>query len=634
MRKDNGFQESTMPQLYKAPTFETVQAATQSLDTEYKGTDEKRLASIKLIQDVNELCPTVDSQNIMLDMLIESLEEIGSTYRIASSQKKAFGIFASGGFTDSLLKKTLGEKAVASITTGSDFDAILRKALGLSDQNNIDKYHRLIYCAAMHAFLKTHPVSEALQQRNKTRLATAVAACKSEIHELEKKRFSATVVKQKFSEISEKYAKLKKENCLRLFSAKPKTEDHPKLSANELCLYLENGKLHYVVIDAKGKIHEGEITAGEEKDHLKKVDVEFLQKLFQQNPLPTKLLYTNDAKLTAEGREAIKALFDLTAKRKHITKDNTAVREAMLAFIRTVDKKLQSSNEAVTNYSFNNTIRHAVIIHVMEELEAEYTWHSDLYNLCQEVINLSHTKKLSILDKYNYYSALHAFIPKISRHTEEPSNWLTAPIPNANQFLSDITGKLLRKMSQAYEDLENGHLSPTLDSIRTLINMAVGFGIGIAIGVFAGGLVTLSAEQKVVSRFFARVGHSHAGYAGRIVGEQVGVIAEQAVISAVVAKTLKKATGYIAEVPGNAVYYTLSIPANIAIAIQKMMALPPERKFHERIEFINMLLSLPDELVLPATKKKLSQIELYMPDMTLQEENLNTKPMKPRAMSI
>jgi hypothetical protein len=634
MRLGNGYKESTMPQLYKAPVFETVQAATRSLDTEYKGTDEKRLASIKLIQEVAELCPTPVSQNIMLDILVSSLEEIGATYKVGSPQKKAFGIFASGGFADSLLKKTLGEKTVARVTTGSDFDAILRKALALSDQNNIDKYHKLIYCAAMHAFLKTNLVSETLQNKSKTRLAATVAACKSEIHELENKRLSAAVVKQKFSEIAGKYAKLKKENCMRLFSAKPKPEDIPRLSANELCLYLDGNKLSYVVKDAKGNIHEGEAIEGKEKDNLKKTDIEFLKKLFQQNPLPTKLLYTNDAKLTIEGREAVKALFAVTAGRKHTAKDDTATRKAMLAFISTVDKKLQSSNEAVTNYSFNNTIRHAVIIHIMEELEAEYSWHSDLYDLCQDVINLSSTKKLSILDKYNYYSALHAFIPKINPHAEEPSNWLSAPIPNANQFLSDITGKLLRKMSQAYEDLENGHLSPTLDSIRTLINMAMGFGIGIVIGAFAGGLVTLSAEQKVVSRFFARIGHSNAGLAGRIVGEQVGVMVEQAAISAVVSKTLKKATGYLADVPGNAVYYTLSIPANIATAIQKMMSSPPERKFHESIEFINMLLSLPDELVSAAAKKKLSQIELYMPDITPQEENLNKIPMRPRAMSI
>jgi hypothetical protein len=308
-----------MPQLYKAPLFETMQAAAQSLNTEYKGNDEKRLASIKLIQDIAELCPTLDSQNIMLDIFASSLDEIGATYRVASPQKKAFGIFASGGFADSLLKKTLGEKVVGRVTTGSDFDAILRKALELSDQNNIDKYHKLIYCAAMHAFLKTNLVSDALEKLNKARLTTAVAACKSEIHELENKRLSATVVKQKFSEITEKYAKLKKENCLRLFSAKLKQEDYPRLSANELCLYLDSGMLNYVVKDTKGNIHEGKIIEGKEDDNLKKVDIEFLKKLFQQNPLPTKLLYTNDAKLTTEGREAVKALFAVTAGRKHTT---------------------------------------------------------------------------------------------------------------------------------------------------------------------------------------------------------------------------------------------------------------------------------------------------------------------------
>jgi hypothetical protein len=502
------------------PDFQVLKDAINQLDKQYKGTDTKRLESIQRIQDITRYCTTAESLPVLEGLLLFSLDEIAAEYSIGSPQEKKLGIIIADSSLDLLLKKTISPQTLNRFfSTGSTLDTLIRQALGLAN-NPIDKYHKLLSLTKFYTFVEKNCSH---YQLSPTSLSNAVAACQPELDILTNKRLAAHIVKQNFSQIAEKYAKL-------------------------------NGQ-------KKG-------------------------------------------------------------------------REAFLAFIRTVDKKLQCSDEVVSNYSFNNTIRHAVIIHIMEELEAEYTISSDLYQLCQQAINLSHTKELSTLDKYNYYSALHAFVPKINPNAEEPCSWLVSPIPNANHFLSAVTGKLLRKMSTAYEALENNHLYPTLDSLRHLINMAMGFGIGIAIGSVAGGLVTLSAEQKIFSRFISSIAKSRYGMVGELVIGRGAMIVEQAAVTTVVAKSLRTATNYVAHVPGDAVYYTLSVPANIAVAIQKMLAALPERKFYESIEFINAVITLPDQLFSAAKKHKLSQIELYHPDITPEQHAPKATLKLSRSMSL
>jgi ribosomal protein L17 len=617
------------------------------------------------------LCPTQDSQNAMLGGMTLDMDEIIATHRITSPQVKTYGIITPNSRIDSFLKKVVPSSLLFS--TGSTYNELLRTALNLSSQNEMDKFHRLIYAGALNTLTEKPPTDDVLSKMprihlrtavtaddidmdeeeedrifaatvkhnvevthksNDVRLATAVTACQAEIKALERKRFSATIVKQNFSDIAEKYLR-RKGGVLNLATAKPKAEDYAKLHANELYLYIADDKLQYIVKNKVGKIQEGEMVEGEDKDQIKKTDIDFLKNLLAQKPLPTKFLCVNDACLNQDTQKVMQALFDITIKRGHtdVAKIPPA-REAAIAFIRTADKKLQNSNEPVTNHSFNNTARHAVIVDLMEELEAEYSRHSDLYEILQEAINLKSTKRLSILEKYNYYSALHAFVPKINPHAEEPCNWLVAPIPNANQYLSDITGRLLRKMSAAYEALENGHINPTLDSIRCIINMAMGFVIGIAIGSFAGGLVTLAPEQKVFSRCIASFARSRYGYAAEIVAKQTAAVVEQAALTAVVSKSIKKATNYISDVPGTVVYYTLNIPANIYTMIEKMTVSLPERKFHESIEFINALISLPDKYISNAAKDKLRKIEIYMPDIVAEDLSLQTVPILRRSKSM
>jgi hypothetical protein len=656
---------------YHAPEFEALKESADSLSTQYKGTEKRRLENIERIQIISALCPTEESHNALLGVMTLGADQVVGEYKIASPQIKTYGMVAPGGLLDSFLKKTIAPSRL--FTTGSTLNGLLRTGLNFSSQNEMDKYHNLIYSGALNALTEKPPTPAVLAEMprvvikstaaakdtkkdeetekrtyaavvkhtiettfkaNETQLTSAVMACQPEIDALAKKRFSAPIVKQNFAEIAERYLR-RKGGVLHLAAAKPKAEDFLKLHTNELYLYVADEKLQYVIKTKTGKIQEGVIAEGDEKDQLKKSEMDFLKKMLAQNPLSTKFLCVNDASLGEETKKAMKSLFDITSKRgATYVEAIPAEREAAIAFIRTVDKKLQSSNEPVTNYSYNNTIRHAVIVNLMEELEAEYTRHSDLYDILQDAINLKNTKRLSILEKYNYYSALHAFVPKINPHAEEPCNWLVAPMPNANQFLSDITGKLLRKMSAAYEALENGHINPTLDSIRSLINMAMSFGIGIMIGTFAGGLVTLSAEQKVFSRCIATFARSRYGYAAEVVAKQAAVVVEQAALTKIVSTSIKRATDYIANVPGNVVYYTLNIPANIAVAIQKMLASPPERKFQESIEFINAVISLPDKYVPKATKEKLKKIELYMPDITQQELGLQTAPVLRRAKSM
>jgi hypothetical protein len=90
------------------------------------------------------------------------------------------------------------------------------------------------------------------------------------------------------------------------------TKPNPKeLNVYELCLYDDNGKLHYMFKDKEENVQEGEITEGEDEDKLKKSDIDSLRGLFTRDPLPTELLYVTEANIQEEDRKAIQVLFNI-----------------------------------------------------------------------------------------------------------------------------------------------------------------------------------------------------------------------------------------------------------------------------------------------------------------------------------
>jgi hypothetical protein len=440
---------------YQPPEFKKLQESAGILDTRYTGIDKKRLATINNIKTISAECKTEAAQNLLLGSLVLALRETNKDYKFVSPQTKTLGIAATGGLVDTLLKKTFGPQTL--FTTGSTLNGLLRETLGLSAQNEMDKYHELIYLAAVHThYTETLPENDMLRKTATANLEAAFAACKYEIEELLENPLSANVVEQNLAEIPEKYAGLKGERGIHLLSAKPKPDDHPKLKANELCLYLESGKLHYTVKDPKGKIQEREIAEGNDKDQLKKNDMATLKQLLGKNPLPAKLLYLNDTSFNEDARKAIASLFDLTTHRDHTSKGNIQ-REEYIAFLRTIDVKLKNCKRPESDVT-----RTAAIIHLMEILESEFTFQSELYKLCQEAINLKHTSQLLTQVRYEYYSKLLAFIPKIDPYDKKPCDWFVTPIHNPNGFLFDMLGELLKKTSLVHTEVKNGPGHPIL----------------------------------------------------------------------------------------------------------------------------------------------------------------------------
>jgi hypothetical protein len=604
---------------YQPPEFNALQKSADSLDAQYKGSEKKRLDAIKDIKTVNAECKTEASQHLLLGSFVLGLRETNKDYKFVSPKTKTLGVVATGGMFDTLLKKTFGAQRL--FTTGSTLNGLLSDALGLSSKNELDKYHELIYLAAIHAhYAKTLAEEDVLRKTAATNLEAAFVAAKFEIEELLANPLSAEVVEQNLAEIPEKYANLKGERGIHLLSAKPKPEDHPRLKANELCLYLESAKLHYTVKDPKGKIQEREIAEGNDKDQLKKADMATLKKLLGQNPLPTKLLYVNDSSLNEDARKAIALLFDITTHRDHTSKGNIQ-REEFIAFLRTIDVKLK-------NYKGpeSDVIRTAAIIYLMELLESEFTFQSDLYKLCQEAINLKHTSQLSTLERYTYYAALHAFTPKINPHDKKPCDWFVTPVSDPNAFLSDMTGELLKKMSLAHAELKHGPSHPVLDGVRNATNAAMSCGAGVAIGSMTGGFITLVAEKRIATTLLATLANARFGGAGKLLVEQVGGGVERIAYATMFNKTLKAASTNIIKLPGNVLYHILRFPGYVYELAQSMLPEKVENKFYESVEFINMLLALPDKLISPDMKKKLSQIQLYAPTLVPQEQTLESAP--------
>jgi hypothetical protein len=591
---------------YQPPEFKKLQESAGSLDKRYKGKDGRRLASIENIKAIVTECKTEASQNIVLGSLVEGWRETRGPYRFISPDTKTLGLVTTGGWADSLLKKAFGEKNL--FTTGSTYNGLLKDTLELSLQNQMDKYHELLYLAALNAhYAETLPENDAKRKKSTADLEAAFTDCQYEIAELLANPLSADVIEKNLAEIPDKYASLKGERGIYLLSAKPKPEDHPKLKANELCLYLESGKLHYTVKDPKGKIQEREIAEGNDKDQLKKSDMAALKLLLGQNPLPTKLLYVNDISLTDDAKKAVTSLFDITTHRDHTSKGNIQ-REEFIAFLRTIDVKLKAYQGPE-----NDVIRTAAIIYLMEILESEFTFQSDLYKICQEAINLKHTSHLSASARYAYYSALNAFIPAVVPHEKKPCDWFVTPIANANNFLSDMIDQLLEKMRTARMEMKNGPSHPLPEGVRSATNAVMSCGANVAIGSFTGGVIGLVAERRIATTLLATLANASYGRPGKMLVEQVGGAVEGIAYTTIFNKTVKAASSNLIKLPGNILYHVLRFPGYVYEGVSSMLPVATENKFYEDPEFINMLMTLPNKLLSQDMKKKLSQIQLYAP---------------------
>jgi hypothetical protein len=146
--------------IYQSPEFEALKKSADSLSTQYKGTEEKRLESIERIQTIAALCPTQDSQNAMLGGMTLDMDEIIATHRITSPQVKTYGIITPNSRIDSFLKKVVPSSLLFS--TGSTYNELLRTALNLSSQNEMDKFHRLIYAGALNTLTEKPPTDDVL----------------------------------------------------------------------------------------------------------------------------------------------------------------------------------------------------------------------------------------------------------------------------------------------------------------------------------------------------------------------------------------------------------------------------------------------------------------------------------------
>jgi hypothetical protein len=302
-------------------------------------------------------------------------------------------------------------------------------------------------------------------------------------------------------------------------------------------------------------------------------------------------------------------------------------RDLVIEFLQTIDHMLKPYNDSANSKAYADTIRYASVVYVMLMIESEKMYQifsperSELYKRCQEIINLKHTTQLTALDKSNYYSALGSFIPKVGPQDIDTYCSREGSFPQLAKFFSDMHGVLLEEQSRAYKTLQGSEPHPMLNSFCNVINMTSQFGINIAIGTFAGGLVSLPASQQFITRGAESIGRQYWGFPGAYMARNIGLTVERAAVTSVVKNSLSTATNTVSNAPGNLVYYTLSVPANIFAKITALMSSPPKEKTHENQEYVNTLLSLPDKL-LPSNKKRILQ-HIQLPIMMDQSHEVS-----------
>ena len=269
-------------------------------------------------------------------------------------------------------------------------------------------------------------------------------------------------------------------------------------------------------------------------------------------------------------------------------------RKQYMALIVFTDDFFKTNENPVDDIFSLNTVRSALTTFIMEELENEYL-HSEFYERLQRTINLEKTTYLSNIEKYKRYCALHTYIVNLIHRMDNTFKKPLSAIPDVEQFLSSINGKLHRKIADLYEALQNGHIYPVANGIRIGINILMSIAMGTAIGM-AAGCVSMSSQHRIASRFLSRIAaNTRWGYAGQILALQAGRILEQAVLTAGISYAAKQVTYVVTEAPGNLAYHTLVLPFEINRMIQKLIASEPEPNAYEEDEFLDTAIALGDE---------------------------------------